>query len=93
MFFSCCSYFLYVLILAKTERYGFPPYLSVLPECDHLCDKHSNHLRFVLFFPCVNVCVKLSVDQTTSANQRGQAPPPEAVQGLLVVLGGHGLCC
>lgn len=37
--------------------------------------------------------LSLAVDQATSANQRSQAPPPEAVQGLLVVLCGHGFCC
>ncbi|KAG7221409.1 hypothetical protein INR49_017285 [Caranx melampygus] len=30
------------------------------------------------------------IDPATSTNQRSQAPPPEAVQGLLVVLCGHG---
>ena len=56
---------------------------------------------FLLYFliDCLSVNVfhplhlQSSVDQKTSANQRSQAPPPEAVPWFLAVLSGHGLCC
>lgn len=69
-------------------------YLSfriILTECEHMRNTIQINLHFSLF-SCVTF-FKLTVDQATSANQRSQAPPPEAFQGLLVVLCGHGFCC